>query len=259
MQPLFKAFMGPLKTFYCQEIEKWLRSQPGRVVTIYQNGELFGNAYKRAAKDEIAANDFRATGLFPCDKNISRPYDFPLSSEDKDAAPLNHPALTKISGQPSFSSANFSLFTSAEALRSSVISPVPSLNLKPNTCGGTAKKITSSPYKKICWCNSEKEIKRVTKSKTSRLASNVLLGPSKRWKRRVCRDPTPSDTPSDSDIDLAVPFADDSTEEDEEQDADFCSILVVSLKTTLEKTRHIVRNFLFLVCIPLYLHIFRIL
>jgi hypothetical protein len=50
---------------------------------------------------------------------------------------------------------------------------------------------------------------------------NVLLGPSKRRNRRVCRDPTPSDTPSDSDTDLAVPFADDSKEEDDEQDADF--------------------------------------
>jgi len=49
--------------------------------------------------------------------------------------------------------------------------------------------------------------------------SNVLLGPSKRWKRRVCRDQTPPDTLSDLDTDLAVPFSDDSTEEDEEQDA----------------------------------------
>ena len=29
MQPLDKALMGSLKTFYCQEIEKWLRSHPG--------------------------------------------------------------------------------------------------------------------------------------------------------------------------------------------------------------------------------------
>jgi len=49
MQSLDKAFMGPLKTFYCQEIEKWPRSHPERVVTVYQIGELFGNAYKRAA------------------------------------------------------------------------------------------------------------------------------------------------------------------------------------------------------------------
>jgi hypothetical protein len=55
--------------------------------------------------------------------------------------------------------------------------------------------------------------------------SNALLGPIKRWKRRVCRYPTPYDTPSDSDTELAVSLSDDSTEEDEEQDADcvFCT------------------------------------
>jgi hypothetical protein len=51
--------------------------------------------------------------------------------------------------------------------------------------------------------------------------SNALLGPSKRQKRRVCRDPTPSDTPSDSDTGTVVPFADDATEEDEEQEGDY--------------------------------------
>jgi len=83
MQPLDKTLMGPLKTFCCQEIEKWLRSHPGRVIVVYQIGELFGNAYKRVAMGEIAANGFRATGLFPCEKNSNRPYDFPLSSEYK--------------------------------------------------------------------------------------------------------------------------------------------------------------------------------
>ena len=130
----------------------------------------------------------------------------------------------KTSDQPSFSSANFSPFTSAEALRSSDISPVPSLNLKPNPRGGTGGK-KSSPRKKFVEATQKKKIKQATKSKTSRLASNALLGPSKRRKKRACRDPTPSDTPSHSDTDLAVPFADDSTEDDEEQDADcvFCT------------------------------------
>jgi len=140
MQPLDKAFTGPLKTFYCQEINIWPRSHPGRVVTVNQIGELFGNAYKRAARGEIAANGFRATGFFPCDKNIFRPYEFLLSSEDKDAAPVNHPALVKTSDPPLFSSANLSPFTSAEALRASDISSVPSRNPKPNSRGGTAKK-----------------------------------------------------------------------------------------------------------------------
>jgi hypothetical protein len=101
---------------------------------------------------------------------------------------------------------------------------VPSLHLKPNPRGGTAKKITSSPYKKFVEATQKKKIQQATKSKTSWLVLNVLLGPSKRWKRRVYRDPTPSDTPPDSDTDLAVPLADDSMAE-EEQDADcvFCT------------------------------------
>jgi len=169
--------------------------------------------------NNVAAKGFRATGLFPCDKTIFRPHDFPLVSEDTDAAPVNHPALVKISDQPLFSSANFSPFISAEALRASDISPVPSLNLQPNTRGGTAKKITGSTYRKFVGATQKKKIKLATKSKTIRFASNALLGPSKRQKRRVCRNLTPSDIASDSDTDLAVPFDDNSTEE--KQDADF--------------------------------------
>jgi len=58
MQPLGKAFIGPLKTFFCQEIEKWLHFHPGRVITIYQIGKLFRNTYKQAATGEIVANGF---------------------------------------------------------------------------------------------------------------------------------------------------------------------------------------------------------
>jgi len=241
MQPLDKAHMELLKTFYRQWIEKWLRSHPGRVVTVYQIDELFGNAYKRAATGEIAAKGFRATGLFPCDKNIFRPHDFPLAPEDTQADPVSHLALVKTSDQPSFSSANFSPFTSAQALRSSYIRALPSLNLKPNPRGGSAKKRTSSSNKQFVAATQKKNIKQATKSKSSRPASNALLGPSKRRKRRFCLDPALSDTPSDSDNDLAVPFAEDSTQEDEEQDA-VRSVLLVSLKTTMEKTKNEVRN-----------------
>jgi len=123
--------------------------------------------------------------------------------------------LINASNQPSFSSTNFSPFPSAEALRSTDISPVPSPNLKPNPHGVTAKKIMSSPYKNFVEATHKKKIKQATISKTNQLVLNALLGPSKRWKRRVCRDPTPSDTPSDSDTDLAVPFADNLMDEDE--------------------------------------------
>jgi len=110
---------------------------------------MFGNAYKEAVTGATAANGFRATSPFPCDKNTSRPQDFPLASGKTDAAHVNHPALVKTSDQPTFSSSNFLPFTFVEVLRASDISPVPSLNLKPNPCGGTAKKITCSTYKNL--------------------------------------------------------------------------------------------------------------
>jgi hypothetical protein len=119
--------MRPPKTIYCQEIEKWLRSNPGRLVTINQIGNPFGQ-YKQAATGATVANGFRATGLLPCDMNIFRQHDFPLASGNMDAAPVNHPALVKTNDQPSLCSSNFTPFTSADALRSSDIIPVPSLN-----------------------------------------------------------------------------------------------------------------------------------
>jgi hypothetical protein len=124
---LDKVFIGPAKTFCCQEIEKWLCSNPGRIVTINQIGNLFGK-YKQAATGATAANGSRTTGLFPCDMNIFRPNDFPLASGNTNAASLNHPALVKTNDQPSFRSSNFTPLTSADALRSSDIIPVPSLN-----------------------------------------------------------------------------------------------------------------------------------
>jgi hypothetical protein len=151
--------------------------------------------------------------------------------------------LMKNSDQPSFCSYNFLPFTSADALRSSDISRVkPELN--PNTRGGTANKIISSPYNKHFEATHKEKIKQATQFKTRWIASNALLDPSKRRKRKVFRDPTPSYTPSDSNTELAVPLSDDSTEDDEEQELIVCSVLVVSLKTTMEKSGYDERNIL---------------
>jgi hypothetical protein len=56
---------------------------------------------------------------------------------------------------------------------------VPSLNLKPNPHGGTAKKIMSSSFKKFIEATQKKKTKLATKSKINQLGSYALLGPSK--------------------------------------------------------------------------------
>ena len=76
LQPLDVSFMKPLRTFYTQEVEKWLRHNPGKVVTIYQVAELFGQAYIRAATSLTAVNGFRKTGIFPVNSDVFQDQDF---------------------------------------------------------------------------------------------------------------------------------------------------------------------------------------
>jgi hypothetical protein len=80
--------------------------------------------------------------------NIFRPHDFLLASGNITAAPMNHHAVAKTSYQPSFCSFYFSPFTSADAVRSIIrYQSCAKPELNPNPRGGTAKKITISPYK----------------------------------------------------------------------------------------------------------------
>jgi hypothetical protein len=104
-----------------------MTSDLGRFDTVHQTGKLF-RKYKQAATGATAVNGYRATGLFLCDMDIFRQNYLPLASGNTDTGPVNFLALVRTSDQPSFSSYNFLPFTSAEALRSSDISPVPSLN-----------------------------------------------------------------------------------------------------------------------------------
>ena len=76
LQPLDISFMKPLSTYYNQECEKWLRSHPGRVITMFQVGSIFGSAYIRAAKTEVAVNGFKATGIFPVNRHVFADCDF---------------------------------------------------------------------------------------------------------------------------------------------------------------------------------------
>ena len=76
MQSLDVSFMKPLSIYYDQELEKWLRNHPVRVVTTFQVAKLFGIAYTEAATAQTAINGFKKTGLFPTNRDIFEPHDF---------------------------------------------------------------------------------------------------------------------------------------------------------------------------------------
>lgn len=81
MQPMDVGFMFPLKTYYAQAIETWLRNNPGRTVTVRQVGMLFGEAYNKAATMQNSVNAFKKTGLFPCNRHVFNAAEFGLCDD----------------------------------------------------------------------------------------------------------------------------------------------------------------------------------
>lgn len=75
MQPLDKTLMSPLKKYLTEETRKRLRMQP-RAITHFDITELFGLAYTRAQRAELAISGFRATGIYPVNKHVFEDHDF---------------------------------------------------------------------------------------------------------------------------------------------------------------------------------------
>lgn len=61
--------MGPLKAMYSEKIRQWLRhsDQP---IGAYEVIEVFGKAYIKCQRAEIAINGFRVSGIYPINRNI---------------------------------------------------------------------------------------------------------------------------------------------------------------------------------------------
>ncbi|XP_018370138.1 PREDICTED: uncharacterized protein LOC108765788 [Trachymyrmex cornetzi] len=76
LQPGDVSFMKPLMTYYADETRKFLRTNPGKVVTIRQIAPLFGAAFIRAATTSTALNGFKKTGIWLLDPNIFTDIDF---------------------------------------------------------------------------------------------------------------------------------------------------------------------------------------
>lgn len=99
LQPLDVAFMKPLSKYYEDEIRTWMRTNPGKVVTLHQISSLFGKAFIRSATMSTAVSGFRKTGIWPVDKNVFEESDFlPASTTD---IPIPADQATETEEQPS--------------------------------------------------------------------------------------------------------------------------------------------------------------
>ncbi|XP_022166412.1 tigger transposable element-derived protein 6-like [Myzus persicae] len=76
LQPLDVNFMGPLSTYYSQELDLWLLNHPGQVVGLRHISKIFREAYLKAATPKNAISGFRKTGIAPFNSDIFDNYDF---------------------------------------------------------------------------------------------------------------------------------------------------------------------------------------
>ncbi|KAG8229090.1 hypothetical protein J437_LFUL010773 [Ladona fulva] len=76
LQPLDVTFFKPLSLYYGEEVRKWLRSHPEKVVTLFQISTIFGEPFLYAATMPTTINGFRKTGIWPPDLNVFSDADF---------------------------------------------------------------------------------------------------------------------------------------------------------------------------------------
>ena len=90
LQLLDRSVYGPLKTAYNRAIDGWLRSNPGKTVTIYEIPTLVNQAQMIAMTPQNITAGCQATGIHPFNRDIFSETDFapaaPTDCEQPDAA-----------------------------------------------------------------------------------------------------------------------------------------------------------------------------
>jgi hypothetical protein len=75
LQRVGVSFMQPLKTYYTQEIEIWLKNHPKELLHTIKLLDWFGKVYLKLATAAIAANGFQKTCFSPCNCHIFDEHD----------------------------------------------------------------------------------------------------------------------------------------------------------------------------------------
>ncbi|XP_071849604.1 uncharacterized protein [Apostichopus japonicus] len=100
LQPMDVTMFGPLKTFYHQECQKFMRENPGQGITRYHICELISKAFLKSFTPANLVTSFRKTGIYPVEPDaVSKLHFIPAEhlnvanqnkSRNKIAADTNH-------------------------------------------------------------------------------------------------------------------------------------------------------------------------
>ena len=90
LQPLDKTVFGPFKSSYNRSMDGWLRSNPGKTVTIYEIPSLVKEAQLSAMTTRNILSGFQHTGIFPFNRELFTEADFaPATPTDRDIPYVN--------------------------------------------------------------------------------------------------------------------------------------------------------------------------
>jgi len=151
-QPLDRCFFKPLKDYYAYHYDIWTTTHPGRVVTLYQLAEIFGNAYGVTATMNKALNAFQMCGIWPHNPNIFSDDDFlPSTVTDQTVSedPPNDQPLDIINMPIEFVNNEVPLNQTVEEQSTSslivISSNISTEPLENNVLQASTSKITKSP------------------------------------------------------------------------------------------------------------------
>ncbi|CAH1985659.1 unnamed protein product [Acanthoscelides obtectus] len=76
LQPLDVGVMFPLSVYHNQALERWMNNNAGRVVTVFQIGKIFGEAYLKAAAPSNIIKGFEKCGIWALNPDVFTDVDF---------------------------------------------------------------------------------------------------------------------------------------------------------------------------------------
>jgi hypothetical protein len=85
LQPLDRSVYGPFKAAYNKAMDGWLRSNPGKTVTIYDIPSVVNEAHMSAVIPRNIVSGFQSTGIYPFNRELFSDVDFaPAVTTDRD-------------------------------------------------------------------------------------------------------------------------------------------------------------------------------
>ena len=94
LQPLDVSFFGALKTYYSRACDAWMAHHPGQAITEFHVASLVNGAYQKAASVASAVNGFRASGIYPFDRDVFSEADFSAALTTERAVETNPPTVS---------------------------------------------------------------------------------------------------------------------------------------------------------------------